>query len=90
MTTPSASDTRLTVRQLFGLQDVELSAEATERIAQRETYTQIQAQLQEKAGAAWASIARRLPEQLDTLLDIDVVAMLVGAWNKSRELRNVP
>jgi hypothetical protein len=79
--------TSLTLRKLFGVDRLELSAESAGQLASRETYAELQEQLKDKAGSAWASIARRLPEQLETLLDIDAVEVMVGAWNKSRELR---
>jgi hypothetical protein len=78
------SNSGVTLNRLFGLDGISLDPEA---IGSKEAGTTFARQAAGKAGPLWAAIRKRIPEQLSTLMGIDAADVLVGAWNKTRELR---
>jgi hypothetical protein len=78
------SSTRVTVGGLFG---AGLSSDQIPDAALTQVYAQMQEHVQDKAGTAWKMVQANMDQHLSRVLDIDVVQMLVGGWNKSRELR---
>ena len=79
--------TTFTLNQLFELDKVELSGEAMEKMMSKESAARLAKQFEEKAGPTWNSVRQQLPNQLKTFLDIDVAEILIGVWNKSKELQ---
>jgi hypothetical protein len=81
------SDTRITLRHFFGLDRAGLSPDQVPDLDTSEAYAQVQAQVSATAGSVWRIVRSQIPEHLGKLLDIDGVDILIGAWNKARELR---
>lgn len=81
------SSPRLTLKQLLDLESIDLTPDHLPDLEAGEVYAHVQAKLAEKAGPVWRIVRSQIPDQLEKLLDIDGVAILVGAWNKARELR---
>src|SRR6266581_4207178 len=79
--------TTFTLNQLFGLDKVELSEEGMEKMMSGESAARLARQLEEKAGPTWNSVRQQLPNQLKTFLNIDVADILIGVWNKAKELQ---
>jgi hypothetical protein len=81
------SSTRVTLAGLFGVGEDGLRSDQLPDLTDSEAYARLQEQLQGKAGAAWKMARANIGTHMGRLLDIDVVDILVGAWNKARELR---
>ena len=81
------SSAQITLKRMLGFDSVNLTPDRLPDLSSGEAYATLQAQLQSKAGPMWTAVRQRIPEQLDRLLDISGVDILVGAWNKARELR---
>jgi hypothetical protein len=81
------SSTRVTLAGLFGVGEEGLRSDQLPDLTDSESYARLQEQLEGKAGAAWDMARANIGTHMGRLLDIDVVDILVGAWNKARELR---
>jgi hypothetical protein len=81
------SSPRLTLKQFLALESIDVTPDHLPDLEASEAYAQVQAKLAGKAGPVWRIVRSQIPDQLKKLLDIDGVAILVGAWNKARELR---
>ena len=81
------SSPRLTLKQFLGLESIDVTPDQLPDLEAGEAYAQVQAKLAGKAGPVWRIVRSQIPDQIKKLLDIDGVAILVGAWNKARELR---
>jgi hypothetical protein len=81
------SSARITLKHFFGLETLDITPDCVPDLDTSEVYAQVQSQLSATAGAVWRIVRTQIPERLGTLLDIDGVDILIGAWNKARELR---
>jgi hypothetical protein len=81
------SSTRVTLAGLFGVGGDGLRSDQLPDLTDSEAYARLQEQLQGKAGAAWQMARANIGAHMGRLLDIDVVDILIGGWNKARELR---
>jgi hypothetical protein len=81
------SDARITLRDFLGLSEIDLQPDRLPELTASDAYAQVKAQLDKQAGPVWRIVRTQIPGHLAKLLDIDGVGVLVGAWNKARELR---
>lgn len=81
------SSARLTLNDFLGLNELDVTPDRVPEMASSDAYAQVKAQLEARAGPVWQIVRAQIPARLTTLLDIDGVGILVGAWNKARELR---
>ena len=81
------SKARITLEDFLGLNEIDLTPDRVPELMASDAYTQVKAQLEKQAGPVWQIVRTQIPGHLTKLLDIDGVAVLVGAWNKARELR---
>jgi hypothetical protein len=81
------SSARISLKQFLGLDTIDLTPDRVPDLEASDVYARVQEQLAAKAGPVWRIVRSQLPEQLSKLLDIDGAGILIGAWNKARELR---
>jgi hypothetical protein len=81
------SSDRLTLAGLFGVDADGTSGERVPDLTTSEAFGRLEAELPGQAAAVWPLVRDNIGRHLATLLDIDVADVLVGGWNKSRELR---
>jgi hypothetical protein len=81
------SSARITLGNFLGIEGAALAPESVPDLTNSEAYGRLQSQLASKVGPLWRLVRARLPEHVSKMLDIDGVGILVGSWNKARELR---
>jgi hypothetical protein len=81
------SSPRITLKHFFGLEAVNLTPDDVPALDTSEAYARVKAEVSAKAGAVWRMVRSQVPDALGKLLDVDGTDVLIGAWNKARELR---
>jgi hypothetical protein len=81
------SSPRITLKHFFGLETVNLTPDDVPALDTSEAYARVKAQVSAKAGVVWRMVRSQVPDELGKLLDVDGTDVLIGAWNKARELR---
>jgi hypothetical protein len=81
------SSARITLKDFLGWNEADLSPDRLSELSASEVYAQVQEQLSAQAGPVWQIVRTQVPGCITKLLDIDGVGILVGVWNKARELR---
>jgi len=81
------SSARVTLKDFLGLDELDLTPDRVPELTSSDAYAQVQAQLSAQAGPVWQIVRSQIADHLAKLLDVDGVDILVGAWNKARELR---
>ncbi len=81
------SSTRVTLAGLFGVGPEGIRSDQFPDLTDSAAYARLQEQMQGQAGVAWQMVRSNIGQHLGRLLDIDVVDLLVGGWNKARDLR---
>ena len=84
------SKARITLEDFLGLNEIDLTPDRVPELMASDAYTQVKAELEKQAGPVWQIVRTQIPGHLTKLLDIDGVAVLVGAWNKARGAAQVP